>query len=413
MTFLYAFMNFFQPGVFWPQMADLKPMLVLSLVGVFVGLARKSAYSRKEAFSHPIFFWLATFIVVQAVSLVRNGLSVAMAGFSFWDVYLFFVIVSLLLITDEKTLSRYVWGMMVGGMFITAFGILAVIDTWPQAVGGRAGAYGMYENHNDYSFLIIQIVPFLYMYRKISQRTSVRLLLGLSLLACMVGIMMSLSRGGMMALVLEFALIILIGMDGRKRLWWLPVLAMVGLAAVGYQFAKRAENQGDSYTAADAENSRLELWEAGGAMILDHPLLGIGSGHFYEFAQEYGEISHDNRGKNSHNTYLEILTGTGLIGFGSFVMMILRLIRGLRQPSSAAGPPVLNATRRATLIAIYSILFRATLDAKPHDWSFYILCTIGLACIMLQRQWERASTGQAVASDRPGSGPVSGHGVLG
>jgi O-antigen ligase len=396
MSFIFPFMNFFQPGVFWKEIAAYKPMLVLSLLAFFIGLAGKSVYPRKEAFSHPAIRWLMVFLGIQIISLIGGGIASMFTGLEYWSAYILFVIASVMLVRDEKTLSRYVWGMMVGSMVIVVFGIMAVYGPWDEAKGGRAGAYGMYENHNDYSFIIIQIFPFLYLYRKVTKGFVGRLLLWAAMGACLWGIVLSLSRGGMMALVLEMALIILIGMEGKKRLWLLPALLIAGAAAISIQFALRAENQGKNYTAADAENSRLELWRAGGNMVLDHPLLGVGSMHFYEYAREYGEISHDNRGKNTHNTYLEILTGTGLIGFFCFVGMVVKLTRSLHRAAAIPSSPLIDATRRATLIAFYSMLFRATLDAKPHDWSFYILCTIGITCILIQRHANLAEKTPAV-----------------
>lgn len=384
MSFLYPFMIFFQPGIFWLSLAPFMPIFVLSILGWLFGRANESSYLRSKAFSNPIFIWLVIFILIQPVSLLKGGIAVSLSVFSFWAPYLLTVFVSILLISDAKMLARYVCGMMAGSMFIILFGICAKFFSWSEAIGGRAGAYGMYENHNDYSFIIIQIVPFLYMFRKISSSRTLRLLLGAALIACVVGILISLSRGGVLALLLELGLIILIGMDSRKRFLWLPILAIVGMAVVGYQWSKRAENQGDSYTAADAEMSRYELWRAAKKMIYDKPLLGVGSLRFSEYSGYYGEISHDNRGKNTHNTFLEILTGTGLIGFFAFFAMIYKLIRALHKSSWPHGPPVIEAMRRATLISLYSILFRAVLDAKPHDWSFYILLSIGLSCVMLQ-----------------------------
>lgn len=405
MSFLYPFMNFFQPGIFWKEIAVYRPMLVLSVLAFCVGLAGRSAYPRKEIFSHPVFRWLIVFILIQVISLLKGGLSSALSGLEYWSAYLLFVIASAALIRDEKALSRYVWGMMSGSMFIVIFGIIAVYAPWKEAVGGRAGAYGMYENHNDYSFIIVQILPFLYMYGKVTGRWVGRFLLWASIAACLWGIVVSLSRGGMMALVLEMGLIIVIGMEGKKRLWLLPALAIVGAGAISVQFAMRAQNQGSNYTASDAENSRLELWDAAFNMILDHPLLGVGSGRFYDYQTEYGEISHDNRGKNTHNTYLEILTGTGFIGFFCFIGMIVKLLRALHDAAASPGPPLIEATRRATLIAIYSILFRSTLDAKPADWSFYILCTIGIACLVLQHHASAAKAGPKMQAAPKGKIP--------
>jgi putative inorganic carbon (HCO3(-)) transporter len=383
MSFLLPFMHFFQPGIFWPALAPYLPMLVLSLCALALGLARPSDYPRGAALAHPVFAWLVVFVLLQPLSQLHSGVASAMAGLSFWGMYLLFVLVSIVLLANPLALQRYVYGMMAGSMVIVLFGICAVLFSWKEALGGRAGAYGMYENHNDYTFIIIQIVPFLYLFRRLAGGAA-RLLLGAALLACVAGVALSLSRGGMLALVLEAGLLVLIGMTGRKRLLWLPVLAIVGAMAIGYQWAKRAENQG-GYTAADAENSRFELWRAAATLVRDKPLLGVGSLRFAEYARFYGEISYDNRGKNTHNTFLEILTGTGLLGFFSFCALIVSLLRALHRRAPQHGPPVLDAARRATLVALYAILFRAMLDAKPHDWSFYVLCSIGLGCVLLQR----------------------------
>jgi len=391
MSFIFPFMNFFQPGIFWPQLAFLSPMLLLSMIGLLFGFSQKASYPRNEAFTHPAFLWLIAFIAVQPISLLSTGVMGAISGLSFWNTYFVFVIVSLLLITDQVTLKRYIYGMMAGSMVVVIFGICASIYGWPEAVEGRAGAYGMYENHNDYSFLIIQIIPFLYMCRTVAQNGLTRLVLLAALGACVTGIMLSLSRGGMLTMLVEFGLIIMIGMKGRKRLFLVPILLVVAFAAVGYIWSKRAENQGSNYTAADAEKSRLELWRAAGNMVKDNPLLGVGSGRYAEFAQFYGEISYDNRGKNTHNTYWEVLTGNGIIGFLCFFMMIYKLVRSLHKTPQAQAPPFLDAMRRATLIAFYSILIRAVLDAKQADWSFYVLCSIGIACVVLQRQVDAAA----------------------
>ena len=263
----------------------------------------------------------------------------------------------------------------------------------------------MYENHNDYTFIIIQVLPFLFLYFRAERGFFKRALLAASLLACVVGVFLSLSRGGALALVLEAFLIVLLGMQGKSRLVLLPVLALAGAAAIGYQWAKRAENQGDRYTAADAEYSRFELWRAARKIFEAKPVLGIGSRRFPEYSRQYAEISHDNVGKVAHNTYLEVLTGSGLVGFVPFCLMIWWLVRELRRRPAASGPPWLEPTRLATLISLYAILFRALLDSKAHDWSFYTLCAIGLACTALHRQPSAAAAPETL---RRVSAPLAG-----
>jgi O-antigen ligase len=203
-----------------------------------------------------------------------------------------------------------------------------------------------------------------------------RLFLLVSALACVAGIFLSLSRGGMIALVIEIGLIVFYTMGRRMRMILIPVVVALGSAAISYQYIARAQNQGNDYTAEDAETSRFELWEAGKAMIFAHPFLGVGSRSFGEYAPAYGEISHDNRGKNAHNTFVEVAATTGLFGFGAFVAMLLGAIRELRKRVAGIASTWEQGTRKATLIAIYTIIFRANFDAKSWDWSFYILATI-------------------------------------
>jgi len=145
---------------------------------------------------------------------------------------------------------------------------------------------------------------------------------------------------------------------------------------VAYQYIARAANQGNDYTAEDAQTSREELWRAGEAMFYAHPLLGVGSRSFGEHAPEYAEISHDNRGKNAHNTFVETLATTGLFGLTAFLGMLISTIRELRRPVTGTATDWERHTRTAILIAIYTICFRANFDAKTLDWSFYLLVTL-------------------------------------
>jgi oligosaccharide repeat unit polymerase len=383
LAFLYSFATFFQLGIFWPELQPYKPLVVLSILALIAGLASKVSYPRSSIYGHPAFIFLALFLLVQVISVSYSGIWSLFDEFGFWYQYLAFVVVSTLLITDSRAINNFIWGMIIGCMFIIFYGIYAVYAELPTAVVGRAGAYGMYENHNDYSFIIIMIFPFIYAYFLQKEGGITRLVLLFFLLACVLGILLSLSRGGMIAFVLEGAMLIWLMVDKTKRVPLMLLLIVVGAVGIGYQFSKRAELQGDNYTADDSKSSRFELWTIGANMVISHPLLGVGSRRFGEYSREYGEVSHDNRGKNSHNTYIEILATTGLLGAFMFVSYIRALLGGLRRCSFTGINENLNVIRLATLISIYAILVRSFLDAKVHDWSLYALCSLGLVLMAM------------------------------
>ena len=405
-SFLYPFFTFLQPGVLFPGLASLRPMLVISVLAGLAGMfGGQRSYSLSEAVKHPVVVAMTAFILVQVASLYYGGVSSMLEELGFWHVYLLFVVISLLLITSEDALRRYVYGMIAGSMVVVVYGIYAVFAHLAAAVGGRAGAFGMYENHNDYSFIIIMAVPFIYMLRQHETRSLRRLLLGLSLVACIVGILLSLSRGGVVALVLELVLIVFATVKGQRRFWYVGFMVLLGSGAIGYQWAKRAANQGDSYTADDAQSSRLELWKAGANMVQAKPLLGVGSRHFAEFGREYGELSGDQIGKNSHNTYIEVVSTSGLLGFIAFLLMLRAAHRELRNKITQPGHEWLDSIRSATLISLWSIMMRGLLDAKPHDWSFYILSAITVSCGMLRRNIEGAESAPPGETEDDGGGP--------
>lgn len=138
MIFIFPFMNFFQPGVYWPQLANYKSMLVLTLLALAVGWARKTADPTRQAFAHPASVWQALFIVVQPVSLTKSGVMTAASEAVYWGMHLMFVWASLLLMHNEMALSSHIRSMLTGAMLIVAFGILAALNGWPQALGGQA-----------------------------------------------------------------------------------------------------------------------------------------------------------------------------------------------------------------------------------------------------------------------------------
>ena len=379
-SFVFPLANFFQPGIFWPQIAEYRPLQIIAIVALLASLGGKATYDRMDALRHPAAKWLLFFLLLQPLSTYRTGLFGMFQEFNFWLTYVLFVLVSLRIIDSPQALRRYVWGMMCGSAWIVVWGIYAVFAGLEELTnGGRAGAYGMYENHNDYSFIIVQTLPFYFIYWRTEKGFLRRTFLGLAALASVLGIFMSLSRGGMMALVLQAALIVMFTTTKRTRLILLPLVCALGMAAISYQYIKRAQNQGDSYTAEDAESSRWELWQAGFNMIKEHPLLGVGSRSFGENSTSYGEISHDNLGKNAHNTFIEAAATTGLIGLMALVKMLLVTLTELRRKITVEATPWELNTRKATLIALYTIVFRSLFDAKSWDWSYYVLITIALA----------------------------------
>ena len=414
MSFLYPLMNFLQPGIVWPQLAAFKPMLLASLLAFIAGLAGSAERKHMPpVLANSTVAWILAFVFVQGLSMYRSGGRAMLDMVGFWYIYPAFVILSVLLIRDEKALQRYVWGMLVGAMFVVVWGIWAKYSGYnsviepgdPYSMEGRAGAYGMYRNQNDYSFIIVQILPFLYMLWRTERSLLRRMLLLASMATCVLGMLLCLSRGGMLAMVLEMFLVVVMTMRRRSMALLLPLFVVVAIGGIAYQWKMRAENQGATYTYADSKDTRLQLWHAARVMLQDNPLLGVGSLSFGEHAKHYVQISHDDLGKNAHNTYLDVAATSGLIGISCFLAFLWTSFKRLRSRRGKQAPysDRLDALRVAALIALIAIGFRALMDAKEYDWSFYTLATIAVAVDRLYAERSRlaSETAASPATARP------------
>jgi O-antigen ligase len=387
LSFLYPLLHFMQIGVLFPQIGSLYPEQILSALIVLRFLMTPRTAGRREAFRHSALKWAIILqVFARGFSLVHTGVGQAVSEVIEWLPVSEYLIISLMVISSRESLVRYISGVIVGSGFIILYGIVAVFAGWREDMGGLAGAYGNYENHNDYSFIIIQTLPFIYLIGRTQVGFLKNALRVALMLACVLGIFMSRSRGGMLALVLEIVLIVWMTMEKKTRRFVLPLTILLGIGMISVQYARRAELGGD-YTEATAESSRYELWTAGKNMFLAYPIFGVGSRLFADYSPEYGELSHDQLGKNAHNTYIQVLATMGLFGAWCFYSMLAAIHREFRKKLSADTALSENEwIRLAGLIVFYSMLFRAIFDAKDHDWCWFFMVVVACSMTMLRIQ---------------------------
>lgn len=73
---------------------------------------------------------------------------------------------------------------------------------------------------------------------------------------------------------------------------------------------------------------RFQLWSAGLAMFIAHPLLGVGPDNFRWLYGAYAQVSRWNVDIHANNLYVELLADTGLIGFLAFLWLSWRIFTG-------------------------------------------------------------------------------------
>jgi O-antigen ligase len=99
-------------------------------------------------------------------------------------------------------------------------------------------------------------------------------------------------------------------------------------------------------------SGRGEIWKSALQVFMDHPVAGFGAGAFEDAG------SRDRPAINSHQTFLSVLTGQGLVGFGLFVSMLAVACNSIRW---------MRGLQRRFWIVLCLSLFIALL---PRDWDF-------------------------------------------
>ena len=158
-----------------------------------------------------------------------------------------------------------------------------------------------------------------------------RILAGIAAALCLAGILISLSRGGLIGLAA--ALVLAVVMGGRWRRRVLAGGGILALFAVGYFafFASLPAQERVLNVSGGNGSGRLELWTVGLRMIEAHPINGVGTGQFQLSSVHYllrpGLFESGtyilSTPKVAHNTYLNIAAELGVVGGALFVVILL------------------------------------------------------------------------------------------
>ncbi len=239
------------------------------------------------------------------------------------------------------------WALALGALGTSVYAVIqkAGLD-WVQWQGLPPGRVGStFAQPNFLGAFLAATVPVIMALLLASRRQS-RISLALLLAAVLAAILFTLSRAAWLGAGLGIALMILcagrpqrwMGSWCRRRealtAWFLaPVLALVLILVVIGPVRATLSGSWDRLTSSgDLEETpvaaRLGLWRLSFQMIGDRPLLGAGQDSLGAIFGEYrsadlpGIGSANVRPESAHNVFLDVATGTGLVGLAAFVLLL-------------------------------------------------------------------------------------------
>jgi len=204
-----------------------------------------------------------------------------------------------------------------------------------------SSVYGSYVNHNHYAGMMEMLAPFaLALAASDRLRGAQRALVAFGGLLAAASIVLSQSRGGMLAFLLEAAFLSLLLFSGRASGGARGKLALAGVVLGGFLLwlggGALLERAG---SIADISNHQVRLDVARDSlrMVAEKPMLGFGLGTFPIVYPQYRSFWSDVFINQAHNDYAQLLVETGLVG-GVLALAFVVLLFRAALPKAAESP---------------------------------------------------------------------------
>jgi O-antigen ligase len=381
-----------------PASGSLTPAKGAGLLLALAWVARYTTVNtdvRDFAADHPTLTWLMIGLLGWAAASViwAPSTSAALGGLSQYFLTLLLIPIAYTAVRRRRDLKLALVAIVLGAALAAAVGILQP----PNAeVVESTRATGTIGDPNELAADLLAglaIATGFVLAR--GERTSFRLLALAAIPLCALGIFISVSRGGLVALVVVF--LVAAFAAGRWRLAAVPMLVLVAVGGVLYFTAFAPLPARERVLTTNGGTGRTELWQVGLRIVRAHPVGGVGVGNYVQASPQYvlapGVLHHTEliftqEPKPAHNTYLQVAGEMGLPGLLLFLAVIAGCMRcALRGARIAATRRdiVLEAQARGVFLATVGVLAALFFISQMHSKVLWGLLALSPALLSVAR----------------------------
>ncbi len=241
-----------------------------------------------------------------------------------------------------------------------------------------------------------------------------RVLAGAAGAMCIIGILASVSRGGLIAL--SVALVAGVCVAGRWRLKLAVVTLLVAFVGVGYFGVVASPAARQRLTQSDGGSGRTTIWQVGWREVQANPITGVGAGNFsvagIRYVAQPGATTHTAEVDTgyfidvptvAHNTYLEVLAEGGIPAIVMFLAIIGYSLASIRKAwllSRRAGDQDLELIAYGLFTGVLGFLVASFFLSEEYSKQLYVLLAFGP---VLLRVAQNSNVATAVVSRLPAS----------
>jgi O-antigen ligase len=300
-------------------------------------------------------------------------------------------------LVTERHLRLVVGGFVFGAVLAVSIG-LASTGLRPASSALETATYtqGRLQAGGDPNYLAAGLVPAIVLAGGLIASTRsllVRWALTFAAVVITVGLAATQSRGGLLAAVAAAVVALLV--MRRHRLHVSAAMA-IAVGLIGFWFAI-SPGAFERVTNADGGgNGRADVWRVAWRVFEEHPFRGVGLGGFREASAAHvlqpGQLSAVelivDRPHVVHNTYLQLLAETGIIGLVLYLAALLAFLGASWQAArlfDARGDPGLATLARSLFVAQVSVAVALFFISGGTSTPFWLLYGASGALLMLAR----------------------------
>jgi len=300
-------------------------------------------------------------------------------------------------VETERQFKQIMIVMVMSGALIGCYGINSYakgdVDQW-----GRIAGYGSKEfgNPNDMALGLLVIIPFAYHLFNREPSFLKRTGYLLALCSLVVGILVSMSRMGMLGLV--FLAGVWVYARGRKNL--LAAVFTVSVILVGGAMAtlsiptltERFESIFDQQKdETGSRGFRLQHMQDGLVIMLSNPFFGVGLGQSMDVVAEMHDYT-PGHWERIHNAYIEVGADLGIPAMLVFCSIIVVTIRQLSKSeqcmrSSYSGQSAIGAYLTSTRAAMWVFVLAVNFAPGAYNWALFLLVGLSGAIVAIASRY--------------------------
>jgi O-antigen ligase len=277
----------------------------------------------------------------------------------------------------------------------------------------RAGnGFAQFINKNDFAFLIEPAVGLLMAMILLSKAAGPWKLIYLSgVILLWAALIMSRSRGGLLAVSVQMIVAVLFLIYGRThhekrsraRSTGIAAMAIVAIIVVvagttiwlgGDQLSTGVETAANEMVSRGYENHegarRRDIWRATWQMAKAHPIFGAGLGGYWAEIPAYHDASGVLSPQQAHNDYLELLASGGLIGVGLFAWFLFALVQKARS-ALATFTGIQRVLAVGAILGVVGVGIHSLIDFGLHITGNALVFVMLLALLNVSRIDQRPS----------------------